>query len=212
MTLRDLETRYLPDDNAYYARFYPWVFIALIVLFFLLLIGAGAGWYLIHNRPTPVFYAVQHNGEKRVIYGSREPNLLPQTIIRFATQAAVRAYNFAPIGNDENVRAVRSYFTESGWNNYIQSIVGVVNQAETNKLFAYGIVNGTPVIANQGVLPDLGYSWRVQIPFLVTFMSAEQKTQQLFMLTVTIVRVPTYVNPQGIGIEQFLMVNLNAKI
>lgn len=212
MSLRDLEARYLPDDNAYYARFYPLLFLVLSFSFILILVAAGAIWYAIYHKPQSPYFAVQQNGERREIYGSREPNLLPQTIIRFATQAAVRAYNFAPVGNVDNLRSVRFYFTESGWNNYIESITPVVNQVETNKLFAYGIVNGAPVIANQGELPDLGYTWRVQIPFLVTFRSAEQTVQQFYILFITIVRVPTYINPQGIGIEQFVMVNPNATI
>lgn len=210
MTLRDLKARYLPEENSYYASFYPAVLIALIIFFILILVAAGITWYLVHNRPNPVFWAIQKNGEKRIIYGTREPNLLPQTIIRFATVAAVRAYSFAPIDNYENLKKVRFYFTENGWNNYINSITSLVEQVETNKLYAYGIVNGTSLIANQGELPDLGYAWRLQIPFLVTFMSGEQKTQQFYMLYMTIVRVPTYINPQGIGIEQFVMVNPNA--
>src|ERR1700733_10964176 len=98
MILRDLEARYLPEENVHYVTLYPMLFIALIVSFILALIGAGIVWYFLHHRPTPTFYAVQSNGEKRVIYAASEPNLLPTTIIRFATQALVRAYSFAPIG------------------------------------------------------------------------------------------------------------------
>lgn len=212
MTLRDLAARYLPEDNVYYARFYPLLFITLNLLFLLILVGAGVTWYLVTHRPTPFFLALQQNGEKRVIYGARDPNLLPATIIRFATQAAVRAYNFSPVNNESNLQAVRWYFTDNGWSNYIESVAPLVQRVETDKLFAYGIVNGTPLISNQGDLSGLGYAWRVQIPFLVTFMSAEEKTQQDYMVLVTIVKVPTYISPQGIGIEQFIMVNLNATI
>lgn len=210
MNLRELKKRYLPEENSYYEYFYPLIFIFLILFFILILVGGIATRYFMLQRPSPVFIAVQKDGQKRQIYGAREPNLLPTTIIRFATTAAVRAYNFAPIGNDDTLRAVGPYFTDSGWDNYLAAVKPVINQVETNKLFAYGIVNGTPVISNQGVLPKLGYSWRVQIPFLVTFMSAEQKTQSNYMLTITVVRVPTYVNPQAIGIEEFNMVSLNA--
>jgi len=212
MTLHDLESRYLPEENIGYASIYPWVFILLFICFILILVGTGVTWYLVHNKPIPPYIALQADGEKRLIYGTRQPNLLPSTIIRFATQAAVRGYNFAPIGNVENLQAVKFYFTANGWSHFIEAVTPIVTQVETNKLFAYGIVNGTPLISNQGDLPSLGYSWRVQIPFLVTFMSAEEKTQQDYIVLVTIVRVPTYINSQGIGIEQFVMVNLNATV
>lgn len=212
MTLRELESRYLPEENAHYATVYPFLFFALIVLFVLTLVGAGAVWYFLHHRPVPTFYAVQMDGEKRVLYASSEPNQLSSTIIRFATQALVRAYNFAPIGNEATLAAARPYFTSGGWDHYLASVTGLIQQVETNKLFAYGIINGTPIISNQGNLPKSGYTWRVQIPFLTTFMSAEEKTQHTYLVTMTIVRVPTYVHPQGIGIDEFYMVSPNATL
>jgi len=155
---------------------------------------------------------VEKTGQKRIIYGTREPNLLRSTIIRFATQAAVRAYHFTPIGNVDYLKTVRPYFTANGWSSYIQAIGGIVDLVEANKLFAYGIIDGTPLIANQGNLPSIGYAWRVQIPFLAISMSAEQKVQEPWMVFVTIIRVPTYISPQGIGIEKFEMVKANAGI
>ena len=212
MALHDLKARYLPEENVYYEKFYPFLFLVLIIFFILNFIGGVATWYFMRNRLSPTFTAIQANGERRVIYGSREPNLLPATIIRFATTAAIRAFNFAPIGNDNTLRAVGPYFTDSGWDSYLAAVRPVIAEVEANKLFAYGVINGSPVISNQGVLPDLGYSWRVQIPFLATFMSGEQKTERSYILVITIVRVPTYVNPQAIGIEQFNMANINAGI
>jgi hypothetical protein len=210
MTFRELGTRYLPEENAHYARLYPIVFLVLILTFIVTAVLACVVWYFLHHKPVPPFYAVQKTGEKRVLYASREPNLLSSTIIRFATQALVRAYNFAPIGNEATLAAARPYFTSGGFSHYMNSVSGLIQQVEQNKLFAYGVVNGTALIANQGELPKRGYTWRVQIPFLATFMSAEQKTQHSYIVTMTIVRVPTYIHPQGIGIDEFYMVSPNA--
>jgi len=75
-----------------------------------------------------------------------------------------------------------------------------------NQLFVNGVVSGPPVISNQGPLPGKGYTWRVQIPFLVTYQSANTTTKRSFYVVITIVQVPTNINPQGIGIDQFVMV------
>jgi intracellular multiplication protein IcmL len=61
------------------------------------------------------------------------------------------------------------------------------------------------VIANQGPIPDKEYAWRIQIPFLVTYQSMNITTKRNFYVLISIVRVPTNVNPQGIGIDQFVM-------
>jgi intracellular multiplication protein IcmL len=67
-------------------------------------------------------------------------------------------------------------------------------------------VVGTPVISNQGPLPGTDYAWRVQIPFLVTYQSANVTTRRNYMVIVSIIRVSTIENPQGIGIDQFVTV------
>ena len=67
-----------------------------------------------------------------------------------------------------------------------------------------GVVNGPPVISNQGEIDGV-YSWRVQIPFLVTYQSAQTAEQKKFTVLVTVVRVPTAIDPLGIGIDQFVM-------
>ncbi len=73
------------------------------------------------------------------------------------------------------------------------------------QLIVSSVVAGAPVIANQGELNGQ-YLWRVQIPFLVTYESAENVTSSKYTVILTITKVPTEINPTGIGIEQFLMV------
>src|SRR5690606_23717340 len=100
-----------------------------------------------------------------------KPNLLPETIIRWASKAAVLAYTFDFVNYNEQVNAVRPYFTNAGWNDYQRSVSSLINTVVQNQIFVYGIISGTPVISNEGVLPNKGYVWRVQIPFLVTYQS-----------------------------------------
>ena len=61
------------------------------------------------------------------------------------------------------------------------------------------------MISNQGELPGQGIVKRVQLPFLVTFESSERKTTSSYLLTLTIVRVPTTQNPTGMAIDKFVM-------
>jgi intracellular multiplication protein IcmL len=73
------------------------------------------------------------------------------------------------------------------------------------QLFVNGVVAGVPVISNQNELPGRGYTWRVQIPFLVSYQSSDQTTTERYIVVMMIVKVPTTVNPEGIGIDQFAM-------
>jgi intracellular multiplication protein IcmL len=103
--------------------------------------------------------------------------------------------------------AAKPYFTEKGWRDYSNSVNLLIDRIVQNQLFVNGVVVGTPVISNEGPITEGGeYVWRVQIPFLVTYQSANTSTKRNYIVILSIVRVPTSVNQQGIGIDQFVMV------
>ena len=77
-------------------------------------------------------------------------------------------------------------------------MVGIVDK----KLESSAIVYGPPVILNSMVLSGR-FTWRVQLPMLVTFTSANQQTQQRYMITMDIQRVPVVSVPKGIQIKSF---------
>lgn len=205
MALADIQKKYIPRNNAFYRRHYDKVLMGIMVLIVLLVVGLSIILYQITSRPLPTFVAVQANGNKMQLISYDEPNLLPDTILRWASKAATTAYTFNFVNYNKQIAEARPYFTEAGWQDYLRSVNSLINTIIQNQLFVNGVVSGTPVISNEGPLPDKGYSWRVQIPFLVTYQSANITTKRNFYVTITIVRVPTSQNPQGIGIDQFVM-------
>jgi intracellular multiplication protein IcmL len=134
-----------------------------------------------------------------------KPNLLPDTIIRFASKAAVLAFTFDYVNYDSEIPLARPFFTAAGWNDFKVAISGTVNSIVQKQLFVYGVVSGQPIISNEGELADRGYVWRVQIPFLVTYEGSEKTETIKYYVVATIVQVPTSINPQGIGIDQLIL-------
>jgi intracellular multiplication protein IcmL len=123
----------------------------------------------------------------------------------WANKAAVAAYTYDFVNYEQQMNDVRPYFTEAGWRSYESSIQGLITRIQENKLFVNGVVTGAPVISNQGELPGHGYTWRIQLPFLVTYQSAEATSKKKFLVKLMIIRIPTNQNPQAIGIDQFIM-------
>src|SRR5262249_51683417 len=144
-------------------------------------------------------------GKRMTLTYFDEPNLLPDTILAWASKAATVSYTFDFVNASKQVAAARPFYTPDGWQDYLNSVNSVINTIVQNQLFVNGVVSGTPVISNQGPLPGKGYVWRIQIPFLVTYQSANLVTKRDFLVVISVVRVPTNVNPQGIGIDQFVM-------
>lgn len=208
MAISALKEKTTPRNNDFYRKHYHQFIYGLMVLIVLLMIAIGVVLYQMFNRPLPLFYATQPDGQKMELTPFDEPNLLPDTILRWATKAATLSYTFDFDSNNQKrqLEAVHPYFTDNGWQGYLQSVQGLLTQIIQNQVFVYGVVAGTPIISNQGPLPGKGYVWRLQIPFLVTYQSANAAPQKKFVVILTIVRVPTHINPQGIGIDQFVMV------
>jgi intracellular multiplication protein IcmL len=204
--LEDVKKQYIPRSNDFYRNHYHHVIIGLMIVIVLMTIAVGVVLYQMFHRPLPVFSAAQPSGEKMLLISFDEPNLLPDTILRWASKAATAAYTFDFVNYNKQISAARPYFTEAGWQSYLQGINGVIDTARKGQLFINGIVAGTAVISNQGPLPGKGYVWRIQIPFLVTYQTANGLTKRNYLVVLTIMRVPTQVNPQGIGIDQFVMV------
>jgi len=206
MALDEIQEKYIPHNNDFYRDHYHHVIIGLMAIIVFMMMLVGVVLYQMFHRPLPVFDAVQTSGARMVLRPYSEPNLLPDTILQWASKAATTAYTFDFVNYNKEISAARPYFTADGWQVYLQSVSKLINSVVANQLFVNGIVAGTPVISNQGPLPGKGYVWRVQIPFLVTYQSANARTNRDFVVVITIVRVPTEVNPQGIGIDQFVMV------
>ena len=202
----DFEKQYAPKDNAGYKQRYPQLFYVAMILLGLLMLLLAIVSYQITSRPLPSYYASLPDGETKYIRPYTEPNLLPDTILRWASKAATSAYTFDFVNYNQQINAVRPFFNEAGWKDYLASVRPLIETIIQRQLFVYGVVSGTPVISNQGPLPGKGYVWQIQIPFLVTYQAAETASKRRFYIRMNLVRVPTTDNPQGIGIDQFVMV------
>ena len=205
MALDDLDV-YIAGNTDFYRNHYHRILMGLIGLIFLIMIMVCVFFYQAMTRPLPQFNAMQPDGKSMLLVPSDEPNLLPDTILRWASKAATVAYTFDFVGYNEQINAARPYFTEAGWLDYRASVDRLINNVRQNKLFVNGVVSGTPVISNQGEMPGRGYVWRIQIPFLVTYQSENLVDKRNYYVVLSIVRVPTSENKQAIGIDQFLMV------
>ena len=192
-------------NNQFYRARFQTVVMASLAAIVVIMALVVLLLYQVSSRPLPTFTAVAPNKQALKLTSSYEPNLLPDTLIKWASKAAVAAYTFDFVNYKKQIEAVRPYFTEDGWSQYQSSVQGLISTIADNKLFVNSVVSGPPVISNQGDLTGRGYAWRVQLPFLVTYQSAQSTTHKNFMVLITIIRIPTTTNPKGIGIDQFVM-------
>ncbi|MDX1900929.1 MAG: DotI/IcmL/TraM family protein [Gammaproteobacteria bacterium] len=201
----------MPSENIkdvqHYRDRFPKILLALTCAILLLLFISFFVLYQVLHRPLPKFYARTPKGAILTLLPHDSPNLLPNTVLRWASKAAVAAYTFSfdPTTIAQQNALLRPYFTETGWNDYQISVKGIMETVIKNQLFVNSVVSDTPVISRQGDFGD-GYIWEIQIPFLVTYQSSEETKRSRFLVIMTVVRVPASDNPVGIGINRFVMV------
>lgn len=193
------------NNNNFYRLHLKKFEYALVFFIVLMLIMSGVVLYQVRHRPLPSFYAVTNNGKQLTLHPYDEPSQIPTTILRWASKAAVAAYTYDFSNYKAELALVRPYFTANGWQGYNNSVAGLIQTIVANQIFVNGVVSGPPVIASQGYEFGQGYTWHVQLPFLVTYQSSEVTSQRNFLVLLTIVKVPTQQSPQGIGIDEFVM-------
>lgn len=195
----------LKQSNSFFRNNYRLVIFVLIAAIFLILGMVVYVLYQLSHRPLPEFYAIAPDNKKMMLNAYNEPNLLPNTLLKWASKAAVTAYTFDFVNYKSQILAARPYFTALGWADYQRSVLRLLEDIVQKQLFVNGVISAPPIISNQGILPGKGYVWRVQVPFLVTYQSAEHSSRQNFVILMTIMKVPTTQDPNGIGIDQFVM-------
>jgi intracellular multiplication protein IcmL len=176
------------------------VSMALNVLLGLLLL------FLMTHPPAPKYFATSINGRITPLIPLDEPNQSQSSVLQWANQAAIASYTYNFVNYREELQASSGFFTPEGWTQFLEALQGSNNldAVKAKKLIVSAVATRAPVILQEGVLNGR-YSWRIQMPILVTYQSASEFTQQNNVVTMLVTRIDPLNNPKGIGIAQFVV-------
>lgn len=193
------------NRNDFYRDNYRKVVGMLLLSVVIMTILTGGLIYLITNPPEPRYFATTTDGRIAPLIPLDQPNVSQAALLQWANTAAVLAYTYNFVNYRQALQETAAYFTPDGWDAFIQALKNSNNlvAVQAKKLVVSAVATGAPIILQQGLLSGV-YSWRVQIPMLVTYQSASQFSRQSITVTMLITRVSTLNSPQGIGIAQFV--------
>jgi intracellular multiplication protein IcmL len=191
--------------NDFYRDNYRRLVIALVMLLAIIILLLGIIAYQITNRPEPKYFATTVDGRIMQLFPLSDPVLSPSKLLQWAHQAAVNAYTYNFVNYRDSMQQLQNQFTMQGWKYYEDAlrISRTLEMVIAKKLIVSAVATGTPVILDQAVI-DGRYSWKVQIPLLVTYQSPNEQTQQPMTVIMNISRVPTVDMPEGIAIVGFV--------
>ena len=192
--------------NEFYKDNYKRITVILFISILMNIILAGILFFIIQNPPTPKYFATTINGEITEITPINQPNQSDASVLQWANQAAISAFTYNFVNYREELQASSGFFTPSGWREFLRALNDSNNlQAVTEKrLIVSAVATRAPIILEKGILSG-AYSWRIQMPVLVTYQSASEFSQQNNIVTVLIRRISTLNSPRGIGISQFIV-------
>ncbi|KTD18369.1 type IVB secretion system apparatus protein IcmL/DotI [Legionella jordanis] len=192
--------------NTFYRDSQRKVMLALLISVILNFILSSLLFYLLTHPPAPKYFATSINGRITPLYPLNEPNQSDSAILQWANQAAIAAFTYNFVNYREELQASSGFFTAEGWTQFLNALQESNNldAVKAKKLIVSAVATRAPIILQKGILNGR-YSWRVQMPILVTYQSASEFSQQNNVVTMLITRVSTLNSPRGIGIAQFVV-------
>jgi intracellular multiplication protein IcmL len=192
--------------NKFYKDSQRKVMLALLVALLVNLVLASMLVYILTHPPAPKYFATSINGRITPLFPLNEPNQSDSAVLQWANQAAIAAFTYNFVNYRDELQASSGFFTAEGWDQFLNALQQSNNldAVKAKKLIVSAVATRAPIILQKGVLNG-SYSWRVQMPILVTYQSASEFTQQNNVVTMLIARVSTLNSPRGIGISQFVV-------
>lgn len=191
--------------NNFYRDNYRRLVGAVMFLLFIVAMLICVVFYQIYNRPEPKYFATTVDGRIMQLFSLSEPILSPGELLQWAHRASISAYTYNFVNYRDAMQQLQNQFTANGWKYYEDALrtARTLEMVIEKKLVVSAVATGTPVILDQAVISGR-YSWKVQIPLLVTYQSPNDQTQQSMVVTMIISRVPTVDMPKGIAIVSFV--------
>ncbi len=192
--------------NAFYQDGYrSLIRIALLQLIaILVLLGILIGYFLF-SQPRYRFFATTADGRIIDIVPLDQP--YRQDVVAWASQAATEAMTFAYSDYRMRLQAASPKFTTRGWDTYISALnsARIIETMDKRQLNIKGTPGAAPQIVRQGVVNGV-YQWVLKFPYAIEYLGVGEKPQPTTGdLTLVVQRVPNLENPDGIGIDQWIL-------
>jgi intracellular multiplication protein IcmL len=192
--------------NKFYKDSQRKVIFALLIAILVNLVLGSMLTYIITHPPAPKYFATSIHGRITPLFPLDQPNQSDSAVLQWANQAAIASFTYNFVNYRDELQASSGFFTPEGWDQFLSALQQSNNldAVKAKKLIVSAVATRAPIILQKGVLNG-SFSWRVQMPILVTYQSASEFTQQNNVVTMLITRVSTLNSPRGIGISQFVV-------
>lgn len=192
--------------NNFYRDNYRRVMKLLLIMSLAMVILVLTMAYLFTHRPEPKYFATTQSGRVLQLIPLSSPMLSTEALLSWASQVAMGSYTYNFANYRQKIQTQEVNFTSDAWQMFLTQLKdsGNIQAVDQRKINVSAVISGTPVVVYEGMLQGR-YAWKVQVPLLVTFVSASDRFQKNYMVTMVIVRVSTVQNQNGVAVAQFIV-------
>lgn len=133
------------------------------------------------------------------------PNVSTQALLSWVTLAATATFTFDFVNYKDQLEALKDYFTTDGYDNFVNSLqaTGTLSTIEEKKLILSAVSIGPAIVLMEEEQRDK-HTWRIQVPLLIRYQSANVNETRKQVIEVLVTQVSTQDAPKGIGIAQYI--------
>ena len=179
----------------------------LLVMVFVSAVLLVSFLVILYHKPEPVYFATRVDGGVLPLVPLSTPFLTDGQVTNFAVEAVTHAMtiDFANWRND--LLSASKYFEQpEGWNNFLDAmeISGMLNYIRDHRLVSTVVASGA-VITSSGLAEGKNYTWKVQIPLVITYESASEISRDSLLAELVVSRLPTWEAPDAVGVSRIVV-------
>lgn len=131
-------------------------------------------------------------------------------LIQWVTDVLPAALRVDFVNYPQELAAAMQAFTANGWKKFLEGANPYIAQSMIvpGQWFVNVSPAGAPTIVNQGLLQG-SYAWKIQMPLNLSYSGAVKGDTVFLVAQVTVVRVPTLNDLQGIRIDDITLQKRN---
>lgn len=190
------------EDPRFYFVWHKRLFDVLFALLIANFLVWAAVSFLAITRPEALTHAQTVDGKTVQLSTVDEPLYNNQAVEEWAENAIKIAYNYDFSNSVEQISKSKTYFEPEAWDlfakNLEESTLKKVKEKDLQVSIAVdkARVNGNPIMIG-GVT-----AWKIEIPAMISYVSASEKETRNVLLEVVVKRQITYTNPKGLWITK----------
>lgn len=180
--------------------------LSIIILLLVMNLGLmGFAYFQFATRSPTHFFGSLPNGDAFEMTALDRPNVSTRALLSWVTLAATSTFTFDFFNYQDQIEAIKDYFTADGFDSFMASLqeTGVLDTIEEKKLILSAVAIGPAIVLTEEGI-GTKHNWRIQVPLIVRYQSANVDETRTQVVEVLVTQVSTEEAPKGIGIAQYI--------